>query len=87
MTAWSDPDEDGVYDSLDGKQRSNTISEYLHDEFALSTDTPAVVDDNGGVEDVSGLYFSQLPEWARDRIKDYKGVLPQAEQRQAFERH
>lgn len=64
-------DENGVYDSLDGKQRSNTISEYLHDEFALSTDTPAVVDDNGCVEDVSGLHFSQLPEWARDRIKDY----------------
>ena len=64
-------DESGVYDSLDGKQRSNTISEYLHDEFALSTDTPAIVDDSGGVEDVSGLYFSQLPEWVRDRIKDY----------------
>ncbi|NCE65567.1 DUF262 domain-containing protein [Pseudoflavonifractor sp. 524-17] len=64
-------EENGVYDSLDGKQRSNTISEFLHDEFALSTDTPAVVDDNGCVEDVSGLYFSQLPEWARDRIKDY----------------
>ena len=64
-------DESGVYDSLDGKQRSNTISEYLHDEFALSTDTPPVVDDNGGADDISGLYFSQLPEWARDRIKDY----------------
>ena len=64
-------DGNGVYDSLDGKQRSNTFSEYLHDEFALSTDTPAVVDDNGCVDDVSGLYFSQLPEWARDRIKDY----------------
>ena len=64
-------DENGVYDSLDGKQRSNTISEYLHDEFALTPDTPTVVDDNGCVEDVSGLYFSQLPEWVRDRIKDY----------------
>ncbi len=64
-------DEDGVYDSLDGKQRSNAISEFLHDEFALSADTPTVVDDNGCVEDVSGMYFSQLPEWVRDRIKDY----------------
>ena len=64
-------DESGVYDSLDGKQRSNTISEFLHDEFALSSNTPAVVDDNGGVDDVSGLCFSQLPEWAQDRIKDY----------------
>ena len=64
-------DENGVYDSLDGKQRSNTINEFLHDEFALTSDTPAVMDDNGSVEDVSGMYFSQLPEWVRDRIKDY----------------
>ena len=64
-------DENGVYDSLDGKQRSNAISEFLHDEFALSVDIPTVVDDNGGVEDVSGLYFSQLPEWVQDRIRDY----------------
>ena len=64
-------DENGVYDSLDGKQRSNTISEFLHDEFALSADTPAVVDENGGIEDISGMYFSQLPEWVQDKIKDY----------------
>ena len=64
-------DENGIYDSLDGKQRSNTISEFLHDEFALSADTPAVVDENGGMEDISGMYFSQLPEWVQDKIKDY----------------
>jgi len=64
-------DGDGVYDSLDGKQRSNAISGFLHDEFALSADTPAVVDENGCVEDVSGMYFSQLPEWIQDKIKDY----------------
>ena len=64
-------DENGIYDSLDGKQRSNTISEFLHDEFALSADTPSVVDENGGVEDISGMYFSQLPEWVQDKIKDY----------------
>ncbi len=64
-------DENGVYDSLDGKQRSNAISEFLHDEFALSADTPSVMDENGCVEDISGMYFSQLPEWVRDKIKDY----------------
>ena len=64
-------DEDGVYDSLDGKQRSNAISEFLHDEFALSADTPVVLDDSGSVEDISGRYFSQLPEWVQDRIRDY----------------
>ena len=31
--------ENGIYDSLDGKQRSNAISEFLRDEFALSADT------------------------------------------------
>jgi len=64
-------DENGVYDSLDGKQRSNAISEFLHDEFALSADMPTVMDENGCVEDVSEMYFSQLPEWVQDRIKDY----------------
>ncbi len=64
-------DENGVYDSLDGKQRSNAISEYLHDEFSLTVDTPPVYDDEGKEENISGLTFSQLPEWAQDRIKDY----------------
>ena len=85
-------DEDGVYDSLDGKQRSNAISEFLHDEFALSIDTPAIVDDSGCVEDVSGLYFSQLPEWAQDRIRDYNLTIyyyedmTEAEVREFFRR-
>ena len=85
-------DEDGVYDSLDGKQRSNAISEFLHDEFALSADTPVVVDENGCVEDVSGLYFSQLPEWVQDRIRDYNLTIyyyedmTEAEVREFFRR-
>lgn len=64
-------DEDGVYDSLDGKQRSNAIFEYLNDEFCLTTDTPLVPDDDGNMEDFSGMSYSQLPEWAQDRIKDF----------------
>lgn len=64
-------DENGVYDSLDGKQRSNAISEYLNDEFALATNIPPVYDDDGNMDDVSGMSFSQLPEWAQDRIKDF----------------
>ena len=64
-------DENGVYDSLDGKQRSNAISEFHHDEFPLSSDTPSVLDENGCVEDISDMYFSQLPEWVQDKIKDY----------------
>lgn len=67
-------DENGnvsTYDSLDGKQRSNSISEFLHDEFHLSADTPKVFNDEGEEEDISGLTFSQLPDLAQDKIKDY----------------
>lgn len=64
-------DENGVYDSLDGKQRSNAISEYMNDEFCLTMDTPLVMDDDGNEEDFTGMSYSQLPEWAQDRIKDF----------------
>lgn len=64
-------DENGVYDSLDGKQRSNAISGFLNGDYALSADIPAVMDDEGNTEDFSGMTFDQLPEWAQDRIKDY----------------
>lgn len=64
-------DSGGIYDSLDGKQRSNAISEFLNDEFALTENTPVVFDDDGAEENISGMTFSQLPEWAQDRIKDF----------------
>lgn len=64
-------DENGVYDSLDGKQRSNAISGFLNGNYVLATDFPAVTDDDGNTEDFSGMTFEQLPEWAQDRIKDY----------------
>lgn len=64
-------DENKVYDSLDGKQRSNAICEFMNDEFALTTDTPPVYDDEGNMDDISGMTFSQLPEWVQDRINEY----------------
>lgn len=63
--------ENGIYDSLDGKQRSNAIVEFLNGEFPLDLETPIVFDDEGNPENFSGMTFSQLPEWAQDRIKDY----------------
>lgn len=68
--------ENGSYDSLDGKQRSNAIYEYMNNEFALSENTPPVYDPNckkedQKPEDISGLFFDNLPEWARDEIKSY----------------
>lgn len=63
--------DDGKYDALDGQQRSLSIKGYLDGEFPLSDDTPQVIDENGFPVTVSGLKFSELPEWAQDNIKDY----------------
>ena len=64
-------DENGIYDSLDGKQRSNAIMEYMSGKFALSLDTPDVYDDEGNRNNFTGMFYEQLPDWAKDRIKDY----------------
>lgn len=63
--------QDGSYDSLDGKQRSNAIFDFMAGQYALSVDFPMVYDDEGLEENFSGMYWAQLPEWAQDRIKDY----------------
>lgn len=63
--------EDGTYDSLDGKQRSNCLYEYLNDEFMLSAKMPIVYDNDGVEYEFAGKKFSELPEWAQDTIKDY----------------
>ena len=63
-------DEDG-YDSLDGKQRSNTIYEFMNDEFILSDKFPALTDNEGNEVNFSGKKYSEIPEWAQDTIKDY----------------
>lgn len=64
--------ENGGYDSLDGKQRSNALYSFLNDEYALVlSDRDIIYDDEENVVDVNGLKFSELPEWAQDRIKDY----------------
>lgn len=62
---------DGKYDALDGQQRSLAIKGYLDGEFPLSEDTPPVTDENGYPVAVTGMVFSELPEWAQDNIKDY----------------
>lgn len=58
------------YDMLDGKQRSNTIHEYINNDFALS-DLPEIETEDNSALDISGLEFSQLPEEIQDTIKDY----------------
>lgn len=63
--------DDGSFDSLDGKQRSNTIYSFLNGEFNLGEDFPVVFDDEGNENNFSGYFFETLPEWAQDRIKDF----------------
>lgn len=62
---------DKKYDALDGLQRSTAISEFLHEDFVLSSDTPSIKDDDGYSVDICGKKMSELPEWAQDAIKDY----------------
>lgn len=62
--------EDGTLDSLDGKQRSNAIAQFINGEFTLSTDFPPCYDDDGKEDDFGGMAWENLPEWAQDRIKD-----------------
>ena len=63
--------EDGKYDALDGKQRSNAIADFINGKYPLTDGLPAVHNENGAEEDLSGMSFENLPEWARDAICDY----------------
>lgn len=63
--------DNGEYIALDGKQRSTAISGYLSGDYALCDNFEIVTDDNGDEHDFSGLKYEQLPEFARDAIKDY----------------
>lgn len=65
------------YDSLDGKQRSNTICSFIKGEFALKNvppfDIPRKYDhDDEGVLVLEGKKFDDLPEWAQKVIKQYQ---------------
>lgn len=61
---------EGVYDFLDGKQRSNAIVEYASDQFVL-TNVPEIEYDDDTTEDINNYAFSELPEEMRDAILSY----------------
>ena len=63
--------DDGTFDSLDGKQRSNCLWDFLNNKFCLHDKFPVVYDDNGTEYDFSGKTFDELPDWAKQTIKDY----------------
>lgn len=57
--------DNGVYDMLDGKQRSTAIFEFINDKFPLTN----VSDEFADFED---MYFSQLDEEMQDAILDFQ---------------
>ena len=63
--------DNGVYDALDGKQRSNAISNYIKGNYSLCDSFEVVTDENGQEYHFGGMTFDELPEWAQDAIKDY----------------
>ncbi len=66
---YSAKDEDG-YSMLDGRQRSNAISDFINNDFFL-TDVPEVETESGELLDLNGKTFNKLPEDIQDDIKDY----------------
>jgi uncharacterized protein with ParB-like and HNH nuclease domain len=62
-------DENG-YSMLDGKQRSNAISDFINNKFTL-VNVPEIITEDGTSIDINGLTFEQLSEELQDTIKDY----------------
>ena len=62
--------DEGVYQFLDGKQRSEAMSAYINNKYELAG-VPEVTLENKEIMDVNGLTFEKLPEELQDRIKDY----------------
>ena len=63
-----------TYDFLDGKQRLNTVCEFLNNEFSLVGVADVELDD-GSVLDINNMRYEDLPEELQDRIKDYNFVI------------
>lgn len=63
--------EDDKYDALDGKQRSEAIRGFLENEYALSSGTPSIINEDGFEESIAGLKFDELSAWAKDAVNDY----------------
>ena len=62
--------ETKILSMLDGKQRSNASSDFLHGRFTLSN-VPEVILEDGTEVDVNGMYFSGLCEELQDIISNY----------------
>lgn len=63
--------ESMTYSIIDGKQRLNTLFEFVSDQFTLNKNTPTVRVD-GREYDLSLYNYSELPENLQDVINDYQ---------------
>lgn len=61
---------DGKYDFLDGKQRTNCISDFLNGKFTLQN-VPEITLEDGTEVDINGKFFSGLSEDVQDIISNY----------------
>lgn len=62
------------YDVLDGKQRGNTVAEFINNGFQLSGEVFTQFNDGTEME-ISGYLFSDLPEELQQRILNYNLVI------------
>lgn len=62
--------KEGIYDFLDGKQRSHAIHGFIRGEYSL-TELPSVTLEDGTEIDISGMLFDELPEEIQDVILSY----------------
>jgi hypothetical protein len=63
--------DNGNYDCIEGKQRSEAIKGFLNNEYALHEETPEITLDNGYVDNIGEMFFDQLSEEIQDKIRDY----------------
>lgn len=59
-----------VYDNFDGKQRSRAIYEFMKDGYPIidHIDITPIPSEEGNLVDIRNLKFSELPDWAKDRL-------------------
>ncbi|MCI8363913.1 MAG: hypothetical protein HFG34_03040 [Eubacterium sp.] len=60
-----------IYDALDGKQRMQSVFEFIDGAYALHISTPEVVMD-GVIFDLANLSFEELSEECQDEILGYR---------------
>lgn len=66
----------GVYDMLDGKQRSNAIIDFINDKYALKSIPDVQNPEDADVEeDINDLLFSELADEYKDIILSYSFTI------------